>query len=100
MKKGKYRTKKYSGVYGYDSAKKRVNGKPDVCYYILYKIDRKNKTEKIGWFTEGYTGQLAAEVRAQRIREARHSGQVKTSREIRAERRKHNRTLGEGNDRV
>ncbi len=95
MKSSKYRIKKYPGVYGYDSATKRVNGKPDVCFYILYKIDRKNKTEKIGWLSEGYTGQLASEVRAQRIRAARHSGQVKTAREIRAERKKHNRPLGE-----
>ncbi len=95
MKKGKYRIKKYPGVYGYDSAKNRVNGKPDICYYIVVKIDGKNKTEKIGWLSEGYTGQLAAEVRAQRIRAARHSGQVKTAQEIRAERKKHNRTLHE-----
>ncbi len=95
MKNKKYRIKKYPGVYGYDSATKRVNGRPDVCFYILYKIDRKNKTEKIGWLSEGYTGQLASEVRAQRIRQARHSGQVKTAREIRADRKKHNRTLSE-----
>ncbi|HHL34254.1 MAG TPA: site-specific integrase [Desulfobulbaceae bacterium] len=95
MKSGKYRIKKYPGVYGYDSAKKRVNGKPDICYYILFKVDGKNRTEKIGWISEGYTGQLAAEVRAKRIREARHNGQVKTARDIRTERKKHNRTLNE-----
>lgn len=95
MKSGKYRIKKFQGVYGYDSAKNRINGKPDVCYYILFKIDGKNKTEKIGWLSEGYTGQLAAEIRAQRVRKGRHDGRVKTAREIRAEKRKHNRTLAE-----
>ena len=95
MKSGKYRIKKYSGVYGYDSAKKRINGKPDTCFYIVFKIDGKSKTEKIGWTSEGYTAQIATEIRAQRIRASRHSGQVKTAREIRAERRKRNRTLSE-----
>lgn len=95
MAQGKYRIKKHEGVYGYDSAKNRVNGKPDVCYYILFKIDGKNRTEKVGWISEGYTAKLAAEIRAQRIRQARHSGQVKTAPEIRAAQRKHNRTLGE-----
>lgn len=91
----KYRIKRFPGVYGYDSERRRVNGKPDVCYYIVFKIDGKTKTEKIGWVSEGYTGQLAAEIRAQRIRTARHGGQVKTSREIRAESTKGNRPLKE-----
>ncbi len=95
MKAGKYRIKKYPGVLGYDSTKKRVNGKPDVCFYIRYKIDGRGKTEKIGWLSEGYTAQLAAELRGERIRTARHCGQVKTAREIRAEKKIHNRTLRE-----
>ncbi len=98
MKKGKYRIKKYTGVYGYDSTKKRVNGKPDVCYYILYKIDGKNKTEKIGWYSEGYTAEISNEIRAQRVRTIRHSGKVKTAQEIRVERRKHNRLIEEIKD--
>ncbi len=93
MVKGKYRIKKYLGVYGYDSTARKVNGKPDICYYVMYKFDGKNRTEKIGWLSEGYTGQLAAEVRAQRMRKARHSGEVKTTSEIRAERKRTNRTL-------
>ena len=95
MGSSKYKIKKFPGVYGYDSAKNRVNGRQDVCYYILYKIDGKNKTEKIGWISEGYTAQLAAEVRAKRIRDTRHTGQVKTAKEIRAEHRKTNRPIGE-----
>lgn len=98
MKTGKYRIKKYPGIYGYDSSQRRVNGKPDFCYYIVIKIDGKNKTEKIGWMSEGYTAQLASEVRSQRIRQARHDGQVKTAREIRAEKRIKNRSLGEIKD--
>ncbi|MDD2583125.1 MAG: site-specific integrase, partial [Desulfuromonadaceae bacterium] len=47
------------------------------------------------WASEGYTPQLAAELRAKRIRAARHQGEVKTSRDIRAEQRNVNRPLQE-----
>ncbi len=95
MASKKYPIKKHQGVFGYDSASKRFNGKPDVCLYITYKVDGKKTTEKVGWFSEGYTPQLASELRAKRIREARHQGEVKTSRDIRAEQRKVNRPLNE-----
>ena len=95
MASKKYPIKKHQGVFGYDSATKRVNGKPDVCLYITFKVDGKKTTEKVGWASEGYTPQLAAELRAKRIRDGRHQGEVKTSRDIRAEQRKTNRTLDE-----
>lgn len=96
MAQARYRIKKYEGVYGYDSARKRHNGKPDVCYYITIKTDERKKVwEKVGWVSEGYTPQLAAELRAKRIRDARHQGEVQTSRDIRAEQRKVNRSLKE-----
>lgn len=92
----KYRIKNHPGVYGYDSSDKRHNGKPDVCFYLTLKTDEGKKVwEKVGWASEGYTAQLAAELRAKRIREARHQGEVKTSKDIRAEQRKTNRTLKE-----
>lgn len=95
----RYRIKKHEGVYGYDSANRRHNGKPDVCYYITLKTDLGKKIwEKVGWTSEGYTPQLAVELRAKRIREARHQGEVKTSRDIRAEQQKVNRTLKEIKD--
>lgn len=96
MAPSRYRIKKYEGVYGYDSNSKRFNGKPDVCYYITLKTDEGKKIwEKVGWASEGYTPQLATELRAKRIRDARHSGEVKTSKDIRAEQRRVNRTLKE-----
>jgi integrase len=93
--KGKYLIKKHPGVYGYDSSTKRFNGRPDVCYYMVFTIDGKNTTEKVGWLSEGYTPQLASELRSKRIRDARHQGEVKTSKDIREEQKKINRTLGE-----
>ena len=95
MAKNKYRIPKHPGVYGYDSATQRINGKPDVCYYIVVTVDGVNKTEKVGWQSEGITPQLAAELRAKRVRDTRHMGEVKTSKDIRAEQRKINRTLKE-----
>ncbi|NLZ18634.1 MAG: site-specific integrase [Desulfobulbaceae bacterium] len=91
----KYPIKKHQGVFGYDSATRRFNGKPDTCLYITFKLDGKKTTEKVGWLSEGYTPQLAAELRAKRIREGRHQGEVKTSRDIRAEQQKRNRPLKE-----
>lgn len=98
MSSGKYRIKKHPGVYGYDSANKRLNGKPDTCFYIVVTVDGKNKTEKVGWASEGYTPQLASELRAKRVREARHQGEVKTASDIRAEQRMVNRSLAEVKD--
>lgn len=95
MSQKKYRLSKHPGVYGYDSSTRRYNGRADICYYIVVTVDGKNRTEKVGWLSEGYTPQLAAELRAKRIREGRHQGEVKTSRDIRDEQRKSNRTLYE-----
>jgi integrase len=95
MTSKKYPIKKHQGVFGYDSTTKRFNGKPDMCLYITFKVDGKKTTEKVGWISEGYTPQLAAELRAKRIRDGRHQGEIKTSRDIRAEQRKVNRTLKE-----
>lgn len=98
MNTKKYPIKKIPGVFGYDSSTKRFNGKPDVCFYVTMKIDGKKITEKVGWLSEGYTPQLAAELRAKRIRDGRHRGEIKTSKDIRLEQRKINRPLKEIKD--
>ena len=64
MQKGRYLIKKYQGVYGYDSTARRFESKPDVCYWITFKFDGRKKWEKVGWKSEGYSPQLAAEIRA------------------------------------
>ncbi len=95
MATNKYRIPKHPGVFGYDSSARRFNGRPETCYYIVVTVDGVNKTEKIGWQSEGITPQLAAELRAKRIRDRRHIGEIKTSKDIRAEQRKVNRPLKE-----
>ena len=96
-KKQKYKidSRKWSGVYGYDSKKRIINGKPDVCYYILYRDASRLKWEKIGWKSEGYIPQIASEIRSDRVRKARHGDSVKTAKEITIDKQRRNRTLNE-----
>jgi len=83
-------SKKWPGVYAYESGVRKVRSKPDVCYYITFKVDGRKKTEKVGWKSEGYTPQVAAELRAQRVKDSRHGKAVKAQREI-----QHDKTLDE-----
>jgi integrase len=63
---------KTKGVYTLVSENKLFKRKPDICYYIAFKIDKKLIWEKCGWLSEGYSEKLAAEIRAERIRAKRH----------------------------
>ena len=75
--------RRWPGVLSYQSEQKRFDGKPDCCYYIRYPLPNGNKkVEKVGWKSEKYTPQIAAEIRATRIRTARHGEEVKTAKEI------------------
>lgn len=91
-------SRRWPGVYGYDSREKTIRGKPDVCYYINFRIDGKLTWEKIGWKSEGYTPDVAAEIRASRIKNKRHGSEVKTAKEIRHEQQARNKTIGELKD--
>lgn len=88
---------KYQGVYQYISdTRKQRNGKPDICYYAIYKKpDGRNKTEKVGWASEGYTPEVAVEIRAQRVKTARHGKTVRTAKEIQRDAIQRDRTLDE-----
>ena len=86
---------KWPGVYCYESESRKHQGKMDVCYYYTFKIDGVKKTQKVGWASEGYSPQIAAEERAKKVRKKRHGGKVRTDKEIRREHQRRNRTLGE-----
>ena len=63
---------KFMGVYQLESAVKRFDGKPDLCFYITYKTpDGKKVWEKVGWFSEKMRANLAADIRADRLQEIR-----------------------------
>jgi integrase len=67
------KVQKHTGVYYNESASKKHQGKPDRCYYITYKSPiGKLVWEKAGWASEGYTPQMAAVVRGEKLREIRH----------------------------
>lgn len=85
--------KKWPGIFCYQSRKKKIHGKPNVCYYMTYKVDGVKRTEKVGWKSEGYTPQIAFERRSSKIRKARHGETVKTDKEIRLEKQKKNKIL-------
>lgn len=87
--------KRWPGVYYYESQAKRYRGKPDVCYHIAYRLDGKLKWEKVGWTSEKYTPQIAADLRSDRLKKARHGEEVKTHKELREENRKVNVLLSE-----
>jgi integrase len=88
--------RRWPGVLSYESEVKRFQGKPDICYYIRYTLpDRRKRTEKVGWKSESYSPQVAAEIRADRLRKARHGEEVKTAREIAIEKQLHDRTIDE-----
>ncbi|VBB44912.1 Integrase family protein [uncultured Desulfatiglans sp.] len=68
---------RHEGTYARESAKKRFKGKPDRCYYITYRNkQQKFVREKIGWASEGYTPQMAHQIRAERIRAMRHGQEL------------------------
>lgn len=67
---------KEKGVYEVISESKTHKRKPDVCYYIAYKLDGKLTWEKIGWLSEGYSVKLAADIRAERMRSMRHGEEL------------------------
>ena len=94
-KKFKIDHRKWPGVYGYDSTVRRHANKPDRCFYIAYRTIDKLVWEKVGWRSEGFTPQIAAEIRSERLRKARHGENVKTAKEIAREKQLSDRTLEE-----
>jgi integrase len=83
------RVPKFQGVYVRESTTKRFRGKADKCFDIAYK-DGQGKLvwEKVGWLSEGYSPQMAADIRAKRVRAIRHGDEL-------PQRRKREITFGE-----
>ncbi len=70
------RRTKYRGVYERDSVDRMFKGKPDVCFDITFKVDRRKIWEKVGWISEGYSAKLAADIRGERLRGLRHGNDL------------------------
>ena len=86
---------KWPGVYVYEMTERTFQGKPDLCYMVAYKVEGKLRWEKVGLKSEGYTPQVAAELRAERVKKARHGEDVKTAKEIARDRAMTDRTIAE-----
>lgn len=66
---------KFTGVYRRVSETRRHNGKPDICFDINFRDSTGRLVwEKIGWASEGYTAQMASDIRGERVRADRHTG--------------------------
>jgi len=86
--------KKWPGVYYYETAN-LFRGVPDRCFYINYRQGTRLVWEKVGKLSEGYSPDVAAELRAERVKSIRHGEEVKTAKEIRQEKEERDKTFGE-----
>lgn len=76
------RASKHVGVYfRVSETRPRYRGKPDRCFDICYKVDGKLVWDKVGWASEGYSAQMAANVRAERMRTIRHGEELPKKRQ-------------------
>jgi len=90
----RYHPQKWAGVYVYE-LDMIYRGSHDLCFVINYKQGRRLIWEKVGKLSEGYGPEVAAEIRAERVKAIRHGDTVKTAKEIRQEREEKDKTFGE-----
>jgi len=90
--------RRWPGVYFY-ALQQRIKGKPDRTIMISYReAGGRMRWEKVGRASEGITPAIAFELRSTRLRHARHGDAVKTSKELAADRARHDRPLVEVRD--
>ncbi len=69
--------KKFLGVYFRESQERpKYLNERDRCFYYTYKRDSRQVTEKAGWASEGYSAQMAANLRADTLRNIRHGEDI------------------------
>lgn len=90
----RFHPKKWAGVYVYE-LEELYNGTSDLCFFINFRSGRRLIWEKIGKISEGYGPDVAAEIRAKRVKAVRHGEEVKTAKEIRREKAEKDRTFKE-----
>jgi integrase len=64
----------FPGVYQREA--ERVIGKPDIVFDISYKKDGKKVWEKVGWKSQGYSAELARQIRNERIIAMQHGEEL------------------------
>ena len=80
---------RFQGVRYRESQDRRIRVKghyrPDRCFYIYYKVSGQSINEKIGWESEGLSGEQARDIRGtitSNIRKAEGYRSLKEKREI------------------
>lgn len=73
-KQTKRHATQFPGVYQREA--ERVIGKSDIVYDISYKKDGKKIWEKVGWKSQGYSADLARQVRNERIIAMQHGEEL------------------------
>ncbi|MFZ7126365.1 MAG: tyrosine-type recombinase/integrase [Desulfobacterales bacterium] len=71
----------------------KVNGKPEITFYITYKDGSRKIWEKVGTKSEGITPQIADDIRKERTLKARHGEEVLTAKQIKKRKLKANMPL-------
>ncbi|MGD0236951.1 MAG: site-specific integrase [Syntrophorhabdales bacterium] len=74
--KGTKQMQYWTGVYAREHQTRLHDGKPDVCYDICYKNHEKLVWEKVGWLSEGYSPEVADELRSNRVKAIRHGDEL------------------------
>lgn len=69
---------RFEGVFSITSSCRKHEGKPDICYYYVIKVDGKRKWNKAGWRSEGYTAAMAHELRSTHVQGLRHGSAIPT----------------------
>lgn len=67
---------RFEGVFSVPSSCRKYEGKADVCYYYVIKVDGKRKWSKAGWRSEGYTAAVAHDLRSKHVQGLRHGGAI------------------------
>ncbi|MBU1411775.1 site-specific integrase [Myxococcota bacterium] len=64
---------RYIGVFWYESDSQMYKGRPDKCYYIMYRepVSKKLIKTKVGWASEGFTPEIAQTRRTEAIENKR-----------------------------
>ena len=90
----RYHPKKWTGVYVYE-LNEFFRGKNDLCFNINYRQGRRLVWEKVGKLSEGYSAEVASEIRAERVKTVRHGEEIKTQKEIRQEKQQRDKSFQE-----
>lgn len=67
---------RYEGVYRFELQARLRDGKHDNCFYITFRKDKRKVWEKIGKISEGYSAEVARDLRGKRLMDVRHGKEL------------------------